>query len=255
MLRRVSASPAPPCHASSTTASTGPSSPPRSRRDESRHGAARAARGGGHAPCTSTRLGGGDRCQPRSRVDRRATLPQPARRRLHRAGLPGEPPAPVVRSMPAYASVLEIPGPVDLAVIVVPAPPCWRSLEECAREGRQGAGRDLGRVRRDRRRRPPPDSELLRRGRARHGMRMVGPNCMGVLNTDPAVRLDATFAPVSAAGARRLVVAERRARARRPRPRRPGSGSASPPSSPSATRPTSRATTCCSTGRTTRPPT
>jgi len=36
--------------------------------------------------------------------------------------------------------------------------------------------------------------ELCRRVRA-HGMRMVGPNCLGILNTDPNVRLDATFAP------------------------------------------------------------
>jgi acyl-CoA synthetase (NDP forming) len=36
----------------------------------------------------------------------------------------------------------------------------------------------------------------VRRVRA-HGMRMIGPNCLGILSTDPAVRLDATFAPAS----------------------------------------------------------
>ncbi|MEM8963403.1 MAG: acetate--CoA ligase family protein, partial [Acidobacteriota bacterium] len=41
------------------------------------------------------------------------------------------------------------------------------------------------------------ENELRDRVRAA-GIRMVGPNCMGVINTDPAVALDATFAPVAA---------------------------------------------------------
>ena len=59
-------------------------------------------------------------------------------------------------------------------------------------------------------------------------MRMIGPNCMGLVNTDPAVRLNATFAPVyPPAGRVGALVAERRARARAPRLRRAARTSAS----------------------------
>ena len=88
-----------------------------------------------------------------------------------------------------------------------------------------------------------------RRCARRYGMRLVGPNCLGVLNTEPAVRLDATFAPTyPPPGRGRVLVAERRARARDPRVRGRSSTSASRTSSASATRPTSRATTCSSSG-------
>lgn len=95
----------------------------------------------------------------------------------------------------AYASVGEIPGPVDLAVIVVPAARVLDVAEQCIAKGVKalvvisagfaevGAeGRAL-------------EAALLERVREA-GIRMVGPNCMGLLNTDPGVRLNATFSPV-----------------------------------------------------------
>ncbi len=89
-----------------------------------------------------------------------------------------------------------------------------------------------------------------------HGMRMIGPNCMGLLNTDPAVRLNASFSPgVPAAGPGGHVVAERRPGPGDPGGRAAASTWACPPSSASATRPTSPATTCCNTGKRTRTPT
>jgi len=107
---------------------------------------------------------------------------------------PVNPHAPVVQSVRAWRSVEEIPDPVDLAVLVVPATQVPDAVEACGRKGVKGIvtitagfaetgaeGRALqARV-----------SESLRR----YGMRMVGPNCLGVLNADPEVRLDATFAP------------------------------------------------------------
>jgi acetyltransferase len=79
-------------------------------------------------------------------------------------------------------------------VIVVP----WRSVlsvvEECGQKGVKGlvvisAGfKETG----------EKGAELEKRvveAIKRCGMRLVGPNCMGVINTDPNVRLDATFAP------------------------------------------------------------
>ena len=95
--------------------------------------------------------------------------------------------------------------------------------------------------------------QLVERVRG-YGMRMVGPNCMGLLNATPDVQLNASFSPVvPPSRQRRVLVAERRARPGDPRARRGSAASACRRSSASATRPTCRATTCCSTGSTTRP--
>ena len=83
-----------------------------------------------------------------------------------------------------------------------------------------------------------------------YGMRMVGPNCLGLLNTDPAVVLNASFSPLfPQAGTSRSVVAERGAGHRDPRRWPPPAASVSRNSSASATRPTSPATTCSSIGK------
>jgi acyl-CoA synthetase (NDP forming) len=99
-----------------------------------------------------------------------------------------------VGSIKAYRSVLDIPDAVDVAVIVIPARLVLDVVKECATKGVRGlvvitagfsetgeAGTALER-------------EVLTVVRDA-GMRMVGPNCMGLLNTDPAIRLDLTFAP------------------------------------------------------------
>jgi acetyl coenzyme A synthetase (ADP forming)-like protein len=99
-----------------------------------------------------------------------------------------------IAGLRAYPRVSAIGAPVDLAVVAVPAAAVEEVIADCARAGVRGvvvisagfaevspAGREL-------------QDRILRLAR-RSGMRLVGPNCMGVLNTDPAVRLDATFAP------------------------------------------------------------
>jgi len=107
---------------------------------------------------------------------------------------PVNPSADVVQSVSAYKSILDIPGPVDLAVIVVPAKLTMQAARECAQKGVRGmvvitagfgetgpAGKEMQR-------------ELL--GIAReNGMRVIGPNCMGVINTHGDVRMNATFSP------------------------------------------------------------
>jgi len=108
--------------------------------------------------------------------------------------LPVNPTAPVVQSIIAYATVEEVPGPVDLAVIVVPAERVLPVVEQCSRKGVKAlvvisagfaeAG-PAGRSRQD---------EMMRICRSA-GMRVIGPNCMGIVNTDPGVRLNATFVP------------------------------------------------------------
>jgi len=100
--------------------------------------------------------------------------------------------AEVVASVKAYRSVLDIPGQVDLAVIIVPAAAVNSVVEECGRKGVRGvvvisAGfAELGAEGVDR-------QEQLVQTASSYGMRVIGPNCMGVINTSSAVNLNATF--------------------------------------------------------------
>ena len=109
---------------------------------------------------------------------------------------PVNPNADVVQSVVAYRSVTEVPGPVDLAVLVVPAPLVVPAARECAAKGVRAlvvisAGfAETGEAGARR------QQELLDVCR-RAGMRLIGPNCLGVLNTDPHVRLHATFGPMA----------------------------------------------------------
>jgi acetyl coenzyme A synthetase (ADP forming)-like protein len=98
----------------------------------------------------------------------------------------------VVQSVAAYRSVLDCPGPVDLAFIVVPAPVVLSVVRECAQKGVRAlviisagfaetgeAGVHL-------------QQELVAVCRAT-GMRLIGPNCMGIVNTDPTISLNGQF--------------------------------------------------------------
>src|SRR4051794_11772638 len=99
-----------------------------------------------------------------------------------------------VHGLAAHRSVGEVPWPVELAVLCVPAGAVADVARDCGEAGVRAlvvltAGfaevGEAGRRRQD---------ELLRVCRD-YGMRLVGPNCLGVLCTDEAVRLNATFAP------------------------------------------------------------
>ncbi|MBB5960001.1 acyl-CoA synthetase (NDP forming)/GNAT superfamily N-acetyltransferase [Saccharothrix tamanrassetensis] len=99
-----------------------------------------------------------------------------------------------VRGVRAYPSVLEIPDDVDLAVVAVPAASVDEVMDACLAKGvkalvvvTSGFGETgPGGLTAERR--------LAAEARA-HGMRVVGPNALGVLNTDSSVRLNATLAP------------------------------------------------------------
>jgi acetyl coenzyme A synthetase (ADP forming)-like protein len=105
--------------------------------------------------------------------------------------------ATVVQSVAAYRSVLECPGPVDLAFIVVPARFVTRVARECARKGVRAlvvissgfaeTGVEGAAL----------QKELVKTCRD-SGVRMIGPNCMGIINTDPKVSLNGQFSPYSA---------------------------------------------------------
>lgn len=108
---------------------------------------------------------------------------------------PVNPTAQVVNSVRAYPSIKDVPDIVDLAFIVVPSTGVLDVVRECDEAGVRGLvvisagfsevggeGVEL-------------EEELLDLVR-NSGMRMVGPNCMGLLNTAPAVSMNGTFAPV-----------------------------------------------------------
>ncbi|GIE29726.1 GNAT family N-acetyltransferase [Actinoplanes italicus] len=93
-----------------------------------------------------------------------------------------------------YRSLLDLPGPVDLLVIAVPADQVAGVLADGARAGAHAAvvlSAGFGEAGPDGRER---QADLVRLAR-RHGIRLVGPNCLGVFNSDPRVRLAAGFAP------------------------------------------------------------
>ncbi|MFF4396150.1 GNAT family N-acetyltransferase [Streptomyces sp. NPDC001480] len=96
--------------------------------------------------------------------------------------------------VPAHRSVREIDGPVDLAVVAVPAEHVPEVVAECGEHGVQGlvvlaAGyAEAGPDGRERQR------ALVRQART-YGMRIIGPNAFGVINTSEEVRLNASLAP------------------------------------------------------------
>jgi acetyl coenzyme A synthetase (ADP forming)-like protein len=110
---------------------------------------------------------------------------------------PVNPGAQSIHSLKCYPSVAAIPDPVDLAVVMVPWQLVQGVVEECVAKGVRGlvvitAGfSETG----------PEGAERERRLRETvraAGVRMIGPNCMGVINTAPEFHLNATFAPTPA---------------------------------------------------------
>jgi len=107
---------------------------------------------------------------------------------------PVNPKADSVWGVKAYPTILDVPDPVDLAIITIPAEIALGAVEQCAAKGVKGlvvitAGfREIG---------PAGEAreDRLRETCRAHGIALVGPNCMGVINTHPDVRMDATFAP------------------------------------------------------------
>lgn len=98
-----------------------------------------------------------------------------------------------IQGLPAYKSVLDVPGDIDMAVIVINSKYVLSTIDQCNQKGIKGvviisagfketgeAGKEL-------------ETALVNKLNE-YGMTCVGPNCLGVVNTDPAVKLDACFA-------------------------------------------------------------
>ena len=111
-------------------------------------------------------------------------------------GYPGQiypinPKADEILGLKCYPSVLDVPGPIDLAIVVIPAQFVAAVLEECGQKGVKGvviisAGfREAGRegVKRERK-----IVDIAKR----YKMRLVGPNCLGIIDT--VCPLNASFA-------------------------------------------------------------
>lgn len=105
---------------------------------------------------------------------------------------PVNPGARSVHSVPAYPSLTAIEGDVDLAIITVPSKHVLAALDDAIAKGVKGvvtitAGfKEVG----------TEGAKLEEAVRAKvraAGIRMVGPNCMGMVNTDPEIRLNASF--------------------------------------------------------------
>ncbi len=102
------------------------------------------------------------------------------------------PTAKAVSGLPAYSTVAEIPGDVDVAVVAVPAESVQDVVLDCAAKGVRGliiisAGfAEIGEEGRQRQRR------LVGLSRS-YGLRVIGPNCLGIINTDPKVSLNASL--------------------------------------------------------------
>ena len=106
---------------------------------------------------------------------------------------PVNPKATSIMAVRAHPSVLEIPEEVDLAVIIIPSGAVPQVLEQCGARGIKGgvvisAGfKELGA---EGAKREEAAGEIARR----FGIPLIGPNCLGIINTDPQVSLNASFA-------------------------------------------------------------
>ena len=106
---------------------------------------------------------------------------------------PVNPKGGIIEGFQAYTSVAEIPGEVDLAVIVVNAKFVLDTIDQCHAKGIKGLCIITAGFKETGKEGAEAEKQLLAKVRE-YGMRCVGPNCLGVLNTNPEIRMDATFA-------------------------------------------------------------
>jgi acetyltransferase len=96
-------------------------------------------------------------------------------------------------SVKAFKYVVDITDPIDLAIIVFPSAVCHMALEQCGQKGIKGvviisAGfKEVGEKGLER------EKQLMQIAE-KYGMSIIGPNCLGIINTDPLINLNASFA-------------------------------------------------------------
>jgi len=105
---------------------------------------------------------------------------------------PVNPKASVIHSIKAYSTVLDVPDSVDLAIIIVPKEFVKEVVNQCGEKGVKGVvviSAGFSEVGPEGKKR---EQEVLKEVR-KYGMRMIGPNCFGIVNTDQDISLNATF--------------------------------------------------------------
>ncbi len=106
---------------------------------------------------------------------------------------PVSPGANSIAAVKSYKYILDIPDPVDMAVIVFPSSVAHMAMQQCGEKGVKSviiisAGfREVGGAGIER------EKEILEIA-DKYGISFIGPNCLGVINTDPAIHLNASFA-------------------------------------------------------------
>lgn len=121
--------------------------------------------------------------------------------------LPVNPQATEIAGLPAFPSLRSIPDPVDLAIIAVPPNAVLDVIDDCAAKNvtavilitagfaeTGGSGTSL--------------EQQLREKVRQHGIRLIGPNCFGLMNLDPTVRLNATYTPIFPPAGRVAIASE-----------------------------------------------
>lgn len=106
---------------------------------------------------------------------------------------PVNPKGGIIEGFQAYTSILEVPGDVDLAVIVVNSKFVLQTVDDCNKKGIKGLCIITAGFKETGKEGAELEKTLLNKVQE-YGMRMVGPNCLGVLNTNKDVMMDATFA-------------------------------------------------------------
>ncbi|GAB4007040.1 bifunctional acetate--CoA ligase family protein/GNAT family N-acetyltransferase [Nocardioides ultimimeridianus] len=111
------------------------------------------------------------------------------------------PSARAVSGMPAYKTVQDIPDEVDVAIVAVPADAVTDVVLDCAAKGVHGLiviSSGFAEAGEDGRRRQRHMVGLSRS----YGLRLIGPNCLGIINTDPRVQVNASLSSVMPARGR-----------------------------------------------------
>ena len=106
---------------------------------------------------------------------------------------PVNPKGGIIEGLQAYTSILEVPGEVDLAIIVVNAKFVLDTIDQCHQKGIKGLCIITAGFKETGAEGAEMEKQLLAKVRE-YGMRAVGPNCLGVVNTHPEIRLDGCFA-------------------------------------------------------------
>ena len=109
--------------------------------------------------------------------------------------VPVHPSSPEIQALKCYKHIADYPGEIDLAIVVVPAAQVEQVVDDCLAKGVKSIciiSAGFGECSAEGR---AVEQAIVAKARIA-GCRVVGPNCMGLVNTDPAVALNATFSPV-----------------------------------------------------------